>query len=218
MAWSLPWISNKMIDALTTRRQQTAVTAIIVLMALGSITAARTAGAAAKWAEEPLQQYGWDTKELKNKVQHGDVTTFELGTPNYQILNPEDEPEFITEDQPHYREMLRRLTSSSNGTDTIDMAMPGVVSSVSASATAVEEAPRRPMWEKFSATAAEDAPRRPKWEKLRKRSHPEQPEESELENSELEVEAVPIDKRSIHPKVQIYAGARPFQTRIANLT
>ncbi|KAH8376526.1 hypothetical protein KR093_000017 [Drosophila rubida] len=197
MALPLPWISNKMIDALTRRQRRTAVTVFLMLMALGSITAARTGSS--KWAE-PLQQYGWDTKELKNKVQHGDVTTFELGTPNYQILNPEDEPEFITEDQPHYREMLRRLTSSSNGTDTIDMAMPGVISSVSASATAVE-----------------DAPRRPKWEKLRKRSHSEVAKQSESEPF-MEQEAVPLNKRSVQPKVEIYAGARPFQTRIANLS
>ncbi|XP_034099829.2 uncharacterized protein LOC117564993 [Drosophila albomicans] len=203
MALSWPWISNKMIDALTTRqRQRCAVIVILMLMALGSIAAARAATKEANWPE-PLQQYGWDTKELKNKVQHGDVTTFELGTPNYQILNPEDEPEFITEDQPHYREMLRRLTSSSNGTDTIDMAMPGVVSSVSA-----------------SAAAGEDLPRRPKWEKLRKRSsNPDAPKHIEQQqHAELEMEAAPLDKRSIQPKVQIYAGAKPFQTRIANLS
>lgn len=189
------------IDALTTRQ---AVTVILMLAALGSITTvdAKAKDMDDKWMA-PLQQYGWDTSELKNKIQHGDVTTFELGTPNYEILNPEDEPEFITEDQPHYKEMLRRLTSSANATDTIDLAMPSASSSARVSATAVEDSPPPP---------------RPKWEKLRKRSYSQAQKETEDSHQEPEVEAVPLDKRSIHPKVQVYAGARPFQKRVANLS
>ncbi|XP_034474869.1 uncharacterized protein LOC117782057 [Drosophila innubila] len=189
-------ISTKMSDALTTRP---AVTVILMLTALGSVTTvvSKAKDLDGKWMA-PLQQYGWDTSELKNKIQHGDVTTFELGTPNYQILNPEDEPEFITEDQPHYREMLRRLTSDVNATDTIDLVMPSASSSASVSATAVEDSPPRPIWEK-----------------LRKRSNSEA---EKTEEPEMEVETAPLDKRSIHPKVQVYAGARPFQKRVANLS
>ncbi|XP_030377167.1 uncharacterized protein LOC115626056 [Scaptodrosophila lebanonensis] len=77
----------------------------------------------ASWMK-PLQQYGWNENHLKNKMEHGDVTTFELGTPNYQILNPEDEPEFITEDQPQYQEMLKRLTANNSASTVIDMSKP----------------------------------------------------------------------------------------------
>lgn len=155
----------------------------------------------------PLQREGWETKELKNQVQNGEVSTYELGTPNYQILNPEDEPEFITEDQPHYQEWLRRLTGNANASETIDLSVPSASSSASSSA---------------SNTAFEGSPRtkRPQWEKLRKRSFSEDAQTGQKleEQHEEEVEAMPIDKRSLHPKVQIYAGAKPFQKLIANLS
>lgn len=153
----------------------------------------------------PYKQEGWETKELKNQAQNGEVTTYELGTPNYQILNPEDQPEFITEDQPHYQEWLRRLTGNANASETIDLSVPR------ASAGRETEEPARG--------------KRPQWEKLRKRSYAEEgenegekkPVEKE-EQHEEEVEATPIDKKSLHPKVQIYAGAKPFQKLIANLS
>lgn len=181
-------------------RRQTVPVSWLLLMAL--------LGAAVAGAEEPdvawmaplRQQYGWDTNQLKNKVQQGDVTTYELGTPNYQILNPEDEPEFITEDQPHYRELLRRLTSSANATDTIDVAMPNANASGRGSATAIDKS-------KPTATG--------EWEKLKKRSFNQEPQVSERQD---EVEAMPLDERSRHPRAQVYAGAKPFQTRIANMS
>lgn len=162
------------------------------------------AGGEANWMA-PYQQEGWETKEVKNQVQNGEVTTYELGKPNYQILNPEDEPEFITEDQPHYQEWLRRLTSNGTASETIEVGGPSASSSVSASATEYEEP---------------SPSKRPQWEKLWKRSHPEEAESSnKLEKqNETEVEAVPVDKKSLRPKVQIFAGAKPFQKLIANLS
>ncbi|XP_054743378.1 uncharacterized protein LOC129248006 [Anastrepha obliqua] len=47
-------------------------------------------------------------KDLRNEVQQGDAVTFELGTPQYQILNPDEPPEIITSDQPGYYESLQR--------------------------------------------------------------------------------------------------------------
>lgn len=177
-----------------------------MLRSLALATNAGVGGGAgeANWMA-PYKQEGWETKEVKNQVQNGEVTTYELGKPNYQILNPEDQPEFITEDQPHYQEWLRRLTSNGNATETIDMGVLSASSSVSASATEYEEPPPR---------------KRPQWEKLWKRSHPEEAEPSKKleEQGEGEVEAVPIDKKSLRPKVQIFAGAKPFQKLIANLS
>ncbi|XP_064548876.1 uncharacterized protein LOC135435639 [Drosophila montana] len=186
-----------MSDAVPTRQT---VPVILMLMALLALLGAGVAGEDGAWMAPLRQQYGWDTNELKNKVQQGDVTTYELGTPNYQILNPEDEPEYITEDQPHYRELLRRLTSSANATDTIEVGMPSASASGRGSATAIDDS-------KPTATG--------KWEKLKKRSFNQQPQESERQDA---VEAVPLDERSRHPRVQVYAGAKPFQTRIANMS
>lgn len=155
----------------------------------------------------PYKQEGWETKELKNQAQNGEVTTYELGTPNYQILNPEDQPEFITEDQPHYQEWLRRLTGNANASETIDLSVPRA----SAGRDTGFEEPA--------------SGKRPQWEKLRKRSYAEEGEKEgekkpveKEEQHEEEVEATPIDKKSLHPKVQIYAGAKPFQKLIANLS
>lgn len=155
----------------------------------------------------PYKQEGWETKELKNQAQNGEVTTYELGTPNYQILNPEDQPEFITEDQPHYQEWLRRLTGNANASETIDLSVPRA-SAGQDTVSAFEEPARG---------------KRPQWEKLRKRSYAEKAEKvkekkPEEEEQEEGVEATPIDKKSLHPKVQIYAGAKPFQKLIANLS
>jgi len=115
-----PWsISAKMVGCPETR--QLLVTLLLTLgFCLGGSSKDTVADADAKWMA-PLKQYGYTPQHLKNKVEHGEFTTFELGTPNYQILNPEDEPEYITADQPHYQEMLRRLTSGRSKADTIDV-------------------------------------------------------------------------------------------------
>ncbi|XP_068140966.1 uncharacterized protein [Drosophila tropicalis] len=150
----------------------------------------------AKWMA-PLKQYGWSAEHLKNKVEHGDVTTFELGTPNYQILNPEDEPEYITADQPHYQQMLKELTSGQNGTDTIDMDM------ISKSSNYVPiEAPEKSL---------------DKWEKLKKRSS-EPKKENETPVPSVQAQPVDIDVPVEHPRIQVFKGARPFQSQIANLS
>ncbi|XP_023169507.2 uncharacterized protein LOC111598481 [Drosophila hydei] len=190
-----------MSDAAPTRPTRLTIT-LLLLALLGSIASEKPSSVEdTAWMAPLQQQYGWDASELKNKVQQGDVTTYELGTPNYQILNPEDEPEYITADQPHYQEMLQRLTNSSNGSHTIDMTMPSTISSASASASG-------------SATAS-DEPKEVKWEKLQKRSF-EQPSIGSA--SQNHVEAMHLNERSHHPRIQVYAGAKPFQTLIANLS
>ncbi|XP_034670036.1 uncharacterized protein LOC117902626 [Drosophila subobscura] len=191
--WS---ISAKMVDPLPTR-----LFLITLLMAVGSCrgTQAATDEADAKWMA-PLKQYGWSASQLKNKVEHGDFTTFELGTPNYQILNPEDEPEYITADQPHYQEMLRRLTSAQSGTDTIDVAMAGTQTRFK---DPVDVPPARKLQPLIRISH---------WEKLKKRSF------YDVEEDKDAVEAEPLDEQSLHPKIQVYAGARPFQTRVTNLS
>ncbi|XP_036322343.1 uncharacterized protein LOC118736356 [Rhagoletis pomonella] len=47
-------------------------------------------------------------KDLRNEVRQGDAVTYELGTPQYQILNADEPIEIITADQPGYYESLRR--------------------------------------------------------------------------------------------------------------
>ncbi|XP_017858800.1 PREDICTED: uncharacterized protein LOC108610929 [Drosophila arizonae] len=192
-----------MSDAAPTRAARVAIT-LMLLSLLGSTASEKATSAEdTSWMAPLQQQYGWDASELRNKMHQGDATTYELGTPNYQILNPEDEPEYITADQPHYQEMLRRLTSSSNGSHTIDMTMPSTISSASAVASA------------SGSASASDEPKEVKWEKLQKRSFNQPAVDS---GHEEPVEAVPLDERSHRPRIQVYAGAKPFQTLIANLS
>ncbi|BFF93653.1 uncharacterized protein DMAD_11466 [Drosophila madeirensis] len=198
-----------MVDPLPTR-----LFLITLLMAAGSCRGTQAAPdeADTKWMA-PLKQYGWSASQLKNKVEHGDFTTFELGTPNYQILNPEDEPEYITADQPHYQEMLRRLTSAQSGTDTIDVAMAG--SSRIPQPTPVNTQPQARFKDPVDVPPARKLQpliRISHWEKLKKRSF------FDVEEDKDAVEAEPLDEQSLHPKIQVYAGARPFQTRVTNLS
>lgn len=48
------------------------------------------------------------SKHLKNKVKQDDAITYELGTPKYEILNPDEQPEIIIHGQPHYFDNLKR--------------------------------------------------------------------------------------------------------------
>ncbi|KAH8411960.1 hypothetical protein KR222_003641, partial [Zaprionus bogoriensis] len=217
------WRRLRLLSTKMTIRQ-----AVTVILLLGSIALAANATIADREGGDwmaPLQREGYDTKELKNQVKNGQVTTYDLGTPTFQILNPEDQPEFITEDQPHYHEMLRRLTSSANASDTIDVGMPSASTSLSVSVSASASAspddttiaePRYPRGRRL---------RRPVWEKLRKRSFPQanasnqQPEDEVDAKPEDEVDEVQsFDKQTPPPKVQIFAGAKPFQKLIANLS
>ncbi|KAH8352649.1 hypothetical protein KR084_005495, partial [Drosophila pseudotakahashii] len=197
--WS---ISAKMVGCPETRRLL-----VIWLMALGFCLGGSKdadADANAKWMA-PLQQYGYTAKHLKNKVEHGEFTTFELGSPNYQILNPEDEPEYITADQPHYQEMLKRLTSAQSGTDTIDVEM--------ASRRETGQSPTQKPSEiqETAKPKSESEPNR--WEKLKKRSSIQ----GRLGDYKESVESDARDERSFLPDIQVYSGARPFQSRVANL-
>ncbi|EDW03567.1 uncharacterized protein LOC6562113 [Drosophila grimshawi] len=181
-----------MSDAVPTRQALT-VRLLVMLMALASVAATDSAGGKDEdWMAPLQQQYGLNPNDLKNKVQQGDVTTFEMGTPNYQILNPEAQPEIITEDQPHYRETLQRLTSSPHGTEVIDLAMPTSNDSVE---------PTMPITENY--------------EKLRKRSFDETLNKAEDQD---EVDAVPLDEGTRRPRVYVYRGAKPFQKLNANLS
>ncbi|XP_041448334.1 uncharacterized protein LOC111075314 [Drosophila obscura] len=203
--WS---ISAKMVDPLPTRLF--VITLLMVLMALGSCQSSDEADT--KWMA-PLKQYGWSASQLKNKVEHGDFTTFELGTPNYQILNPEDEPEYITADQPHYQEMLRRLTSAQSGTDTIDVPMAGSSHiAQSAPVNSQAQATLKQHVDDASPRQLQAGIRISPWEKLKKRSFYDGEEDNNA------VEAEPWDEQSLHPRIQVYAGARPFQSRVSNLS
>ncbi|XP_017105303.2 uncharacterized protein [Drosophila bipectinata] len=193
--WS---ISAKMVDSLTTR-----YLLATLLMALGFCLAV-TKDSDSKWMA-PLRQYGYTAQHLKNKVEHGEFTTFELGSPNYQILNPEAEPEYITADQPHYQDMLRRLTSGQNGAETIDVEMAGRTGS-----SGQDPPPSSTASPKDQQKTTESTP--DSWEKVKKRSSSKGQDE---ENHTQETQAV--DAPSLHPKIQVYAGARPFQSLVANL-
>ncbi|XP_041675017.1 uncharacterized protein LOC121530259 [Drosophila eugracilis] len=197
--WS---ISAKMVGSPETRELL-----VILVLAFGfCLGGSKDPDADAKWMA-PLKQYGYTAKHLKNKVEHGEFTTFELGTPNYRILNPEDEPEYITADQPHYQEMLKRLTSAQSGTDTIDMEMAG-------RGDTVREVPDQSRSIKKSEiqTTVKPKPhlRANRWEKLRKRSSIERRFKEAMETDAA-------DGRSFIPDIQVYSGARPFQNRVANL-
>jgi len=195
--WS---ISAKMVGWLETQRLL-----VLLLMALGfCLGGSKDADADAKWMA-PLKQYGYTAKHLKNKVEHGEFTTFELGTPNYRILNPEDEPEYITADQPHYQEMLKRLTSAQSGTDTIDVEM-------ASRRETVRVVPDQSSNQKSSEIQEAAQPKsqiEPKrWDKIKKRSSIQRMETVEQDAN---------DERSFIPDIKVYSGAKPFQSRVANL-
>ncbi|XP_002036343.2 uncharacterized protein LOC6611821 [Drosophila sechellia] len=201
-----PWsISAKMVGCPETR--QLLVTLLLALgFCLGGSKDA-VSDADAKWMA-PLKQYGYTAQHLKNKVEHGEFTTFELGTPNYQILNPEDEPEYITADQPHYQEMLRRLTSGRSKADTIDV-------EVASRTDTVRETSDQGQSKKPSKIQVPVKPksqlRQNRWEKLRKRSSIEKRRDHK-ETMEADVR----DEQSFFPEIQVYPGL-PFQSRVANL-
>ncbi|CAD6997096.1 unnamed protein product [Ceratitis capitata] len=47
-------------------------------------------------------------QDLRNEIHQGDAVTYELGAPQYQILNADEPIEIITPDQPGYYESLKR--------------------------------------------------------------------------------------------------------------
>ncbi|XP_016961660.2 uncharacterized protein LOC108032359 [Drosophila biarmipes] len=195
-----------MVGCLETRRLL-----VILLLALGfCLGGSKDADveADAKWMA-PLKQYGYTAKQLKNKVEHGEFTTFELGTPNYRILNPDDEPEYITADQPHYQEMLKRLTSAQSGSDTIDVEM-------ASRRETVREVPKQSPTQKFSKIQKQVKPKSQlepnRWEKLKKRSSMQRRRDYQ-ETAEPDAR----DEQSFIPDIRVYSGARPFQSRVANL-
>ncbi|KAH8249602.1 hypothetical protein KR032_010788, partial [Drosophila birchii] len=201
-------ISAKMVDSPATSRHllQALLLAGLLGFWFGGVSGKDAAtDADAKWMA-PLKQYGYTAKHLKNKVEHGEFTTFELGTPNYKILNPEDEPEYITADQPHYQEMLRRLTSAQSGTDTIDVDM-AVRRQSLGQVTPKREKPQ-PISTRIKEVVNHPPPqiRLSRWDKLNKKR-------SSLESREPDAR----DELSLLPDFGVYSGARPFQSRVANL-
>ncbi|XP_039479557.1 uncharacterized protein LOC120444096, partial [Drosophila santomea] len=194
--WS---ISAKMVGCLETRPLL-----VTLLLALGfCLGGSKDAvpDADAKWMA-PLKQYGYTPQHLKNKVEHGEFTTFELGTPNYQILNPEDEPEYITADQPHYQEMLRRLTSGRSAAETIDVEM----ASGTDAAQAVSDQSQSKKPSKIQVTVKPKTQlKQNRSEKLRKRSS--------IERRRDHKETM---EQSFFSDFQVYRGL-PFQSRVANL-
>ncbi|XP_017055844.2 uncharacterized protein LOC108097831 [Drosophila ficusphila] len=201
--WS---ISAKMASSLDTRK----LLATLLLALCFCLGGSKDTDPDAKWMA-PLKQYGYTAQHLKNKVEHGEFTTFELGTPNYQILNPEDEPEYITADQPHYQEMLKRLTSAQSGSHTIDMETAG-------SPVKVPDPPKqwKPLTQKSTQNSEVAKSRHllglKRWEKLKKRSSLLR---KSYQNAGLESDAA--SELSLLPNIQVYPGARPFQSRVANL-
>ncbi|XP_067625614.1 uncharacterized protein [Eurosta solidaginis] len=59
----------------------------------------------------------WD--DLHNEIRQGDAITYELGTPKYEILNPNEPLEIITAGQPGYYESLRRYEQDAERGDAI---------------------------------------------------------------------------------------------------
>ncbi|XP_011197211.2 formin-E [Bactrocera dorsalis] len=51
-------------------------------------------------------------QDLRNEIHQGDAITYELGTPQYQILNADEPIEIITPDQPGYYESLKRYEAA----------------------------------------------------------------------------------------------------------
>ncbi|KAH8282680.1 hypothetical protein KR054_009097, partial [Drosophila jambulina] len=217
-------ISAKMVDSRTT--SQHLLQSILLMGLLGfwlDGVAAKDGATDAdtRWMA-PLKQYGYTAKHLKNKVEHGEFTTFELGTPNYKILNPEDEPEYITADQPHYQEMLRRLTSAQSGTDTIDVDM--AMRSQSQRVSQEQQKPQRipsgikepqqiPPRIKEAANHTPLQLRPTRWDKLNRKRSSLESRQKRKETREPDV----ADELSLLPDFEVYSGARPFQSRVANL-
>lgn len=56
-----------------------------------------------------LTESAKDPKNLRNGIYHDGAVTYDLGLPNYEILNPYDAPEIITSDHPHYHEQLNQI-------------------------------------------------------------------------------------------------------------
>ncbi|KAI8119241.1 hypothetical protein CVS40_9245 [Lucilia cuprina] len=63
-----------------------------------------------------LAESAKDPKNLRNGIYHDGAITFDLGLPNYEILNPHDPPEIITPDHPHYEEQLNHIKKTNNFT------------------------------------------------------------------------------------------------------
>ncbi|EDV58373.1 uncharacterized protein LOC6541327 [Drosophila erecta] len=198
-------ISAKMVGCPETRQLVVTLLLALALCLVGSKEAAPSADD--KWMA-PLKQFGYTAQHLKNKVEHGEFTTFELGTPNYQILNPEDEPEYITADQPHYQAMLRRLTSGQSGAQTIDVEM---ASRTDTARDSTDQAQTEKPSKTQVTVKPKSQPKRNRWEKLRKRSSIER-----RRDHKEAMEADARDELSFFPEIQVYPGL-PFQSRVANL-
>ncbi|XP_020799223.1 uncharacterized protein LOC110177047 [Drosophila serrata] len=180
---------------------------------LGGVVAKDAASDADTRWMAPLKQYGYTAKHLKNKVEHGEFTTFELGTPNYKILNPEDEPEYITADQPHYQEMLRRLTSGQSGTETIDVDM-AVRQRLNQKQEKPQQVPLRiPPRTKEAVNHRTPQLRPSRWDKLNKKRSSLDTRQKRKDTRKSHVP----DELSLLPNFEVYSGARPFQNRVANL-
>lgn len=63
-----------------------------------------------------LRESAKDPRNLRNGVYQQGAVTYDLGAPHYEILNPHDEPEIITSDQPQYHQHLNELQQSQNYT------------------------------------------------------------------------------------------------------
>lgn len=66
--------------------------------------------------ESYLRESAKDPKNLRNGVYQPGAMTYDLGMPQYEVLNPHDPPEIITSDQPHYHTHLLQLQQSQNFT------------------------------------------------------------------------------------------------------
>ncbi|XP_020713044.1 uncharacterized protein LOC110117688 [Ceratitis capitata] len=55
-------------------------------------------------------------QDLRNEIHQGDAVTYELGAPQYQILNADEPIEIITPDQPGYYESLKRYEQAAEQT------------------------------------------------------------------------------------------------------
>ncbi|XP_028899211.2 uncharacterized protein LOC114804558 [Zeugodacus cucurbitae] len=54
--------------------------------------------------------FAW--QDLRNEIHQGDAITYELGTPQYKILNADEPIEIITPDQPGYYQSLKRYVAA----------------------------------------------------------------------------------------------------------
>lgn len=74
-----------------------------------------------------LAEFAKDPKNLKNGIYHDGAVTYDLGLPNYEILNPYETPEIITPDHPHYQEQLNQIQLTNNITAE-DFGRPSILS------------------------------------------------------------------------------------------